>query len=398
MPDPVDRPGLTRRTFLHGGVGVTALALVAPTVLLTSCDIAFTSIYGPLLDPDANGWKLPAGFSSRVVATSGQVVEGTTYPWHGAPDGGAVFPQPDGGWVYVSNAEIAAPNGGAGMVRFASDGSIIDARSILTGTNRNCAGGPTPWSTWLSCEEVSRGAVWECDPLGVDAAVKHDPMGWFNHEAAVVDEARQCVYLTEDQPDSGLYRYTPTSWPDLAAGVLEVLTEDAGVLAWAAVPNPTPATTETSVRNQVALTKRFAGGEGAWALGGTLYFTTKYDNRIWAFDPVAMTVTVLYDDDTSTTPVLTGVDNLTGLEFTDLAGGPYEGTGDLYCAEDGGDMQVVLIEPGGRAGPIAQLPGVAGSELAGVAFSPSRDRLYVSSQRNPGQTFEISGPFRTVSV
>ena len=94
--------------------------------------------YGPLQPADANGLQLPAGFSSRVVATTGQVVAGTSYAWHTAPDGGATFATEDGGWIYVSNSESSP--GGAGMVRFDAGGQVVEARRILNGTTRNCAG------------------------------------------------------------------------------------------------------------------------------------------------------------------------------------------------------------------------------------------------------------------
>ena len=71
---------------------------------------------GDLQAPDANGIRLPVGFSSRVVARSGEVPAGGSvgYSWHAAPDGGAVFATADGGWVYVSNSELANGAGGVG--------------------------------------------------------------------------------------------------------------------------------------------------------------------------------------------------------------------------------------------------------------------------------------------
>ena len=103
---------MDRRSFLKigGAAGVGAVGLRFLGVALPSAHAA-DGPYGALQQPDANGIALPAGFSSRVVATSGAVVPGTSYTWHGAPDGGACFPSGGGGWVYVSNSErlSAAP-------------------------------------------------------------------------------------------------------------------------------------------------------------------------------------------------------------------------------------------------------------------------------------------------
>jgi len=91
---------------------------------------------------------------------------------------------------------------------------------------------------------------------------------------------------------------------------------------------------------------------------------------------------VIYDAATSPTPVLTGVDNIT-----------VDRNGDFFVAEDAGDMQIVLLS-GTSVEPVVQVTGVAGSEITGPTFDPSGDRLTFSSQRNPGTTYEISGPFR----
>jgi secreted PhoX family phosphatase len=329
---------------------------------------------------------LPPDFTSRVIATSGQTVGATGLGWHFAPDGGATFPTPDGGWIYVSNCEIDSGFGGASMVRFDSAGEIVDAKRILHGTRRNCAGGATPWGTWLSCEEVSRGAVFECDPFGVAPAVRHDAMGWFNHEAAAVDPGNQVIYLSEDQINGGLYRFVPDAYPDLSAGTLEVVVDESGVLTWVEVPNPNPTAAQTSTRSQVPNMRVFNGGEGLAWNSGKLHLTTKGDNRVWTYTPATNALAVIYDAATLDDPVLTGVDNVTVTP-----------RGDIYVAEDGGNMQICLLFGKDIKVPqdFLELTGVSGSEMAGPAFDPSGTRLYFSSQWNPGRTYEVTGPFRS---
>ncbi|GGX01156.1 alkaline phosphatase PhoX [Streptomyces chryseus] len=384
---------MERRSFLRGAVIGTSAAAFGGTLWRGAAHAApaqpGAGPYGALGSPDANGLRLPSGFSSRVIARSGQKVGSTAYTWHNAPDGGACYA--DGtGWIYVSNSEIN-PSGGAGAVRFSSTGAITGAYRILSSTRQNCAGGKTPWNTWLSCEEVDRGYVYETDPWGVKAAVRRDAMGRFKHEAAAADPVRRTVYLTEDTTDGCFYRFTPTTWGDLSAGRLEVLKMGSGTsgpVTWATVPDPSGASTAT--RNQVSGAKRFTGGEGCYYADDICWFTTKGDNRVWQYNAAAQTIELAYDDSlVNGTAPLTGVDNVTGTS-----------SGDLFVAEDGGNMEICVITPDDVVASFLRIDGQSGSEITGPAFSPDGKRLYFSSQRGTsgsssgGITYEVTGPFR----
>ncbi|MFJ8127541.1 PhoX family protein [Streptomyces hydrogenans] len=385
---------MERRSFLRGAVIGTSAAAFGGTLMAGAAYAApaqpGTGPYGALGPADANGIMLPAGFTSRVIARSGQTVPGTSYTWHNAPDGGACYA--DGtGWIYVSNSEIN-PSGGASAVRFGATGTITGAYRILSNTRQNCAGGKTPWNTWLSCEEVSLGYVYETDPYGVNAAVRRDAMGRFKHEAAAADPVRKVVYLTEDETDGCFYRFVPTTWGDLSSGTLQVLkasTATSGSFTWQNVPDPDGSPTTT--RTQVSGAKKFSGGEGCHYADDKVWFTTKGDNRLWQLNLTNSTYELAYDD--SLVPggaaPLTGVDNVTGAS-----------SGDLFIAEDGGNMEICLITPDDTVAPFLRITGQSGSEITGPAFSPDGTRLYFSSQRGTsgsssgGITYEVTGPFR----
>ncbi|HEX6115819.1 MAG TPA: alkaline phosphatase PhoX [Solirubrobacterales bacterium] len=409
---------LNRRRFLQAS-GLAAGALfLSPAHLKRAFASGPITVgdgpYGPLGAFDSNGIALPAGFSSREVARGASPVSGSTppYVWHNATDGQATFATlgsgggPDGGWILVANSEMPIPGaGGASAVEFAPGGGVERAYRILAGTLSNCAGGPTPWGTWLSCEEHDEGKVWECDPTGAKPALPKPALGVFAHEAACVDPVGKRLYLTEDEGDGCWYRFTPRSYPSLDDGLLECAVVDAvGHVTWAPVPDPAGGA-RNPTRGQVGAAAHFDGGEGTWFDNGIVYFTTKGDDRVRAYDTGSSMLEVLYDAAAlGPDAPLSGVDNIT-----------VSPAGDIYVCEDGRDHDICLItpefelarflklDPVKHAGPPEPSP-VKGNETVGVVFSPSGDRMYFGAQRSfgvggvpdlpAGVVYEISGPFR----
>jgi hypothetical protein len=377
---------------------------------------------GPLRDADANGVRTPEGFSTRVVAINGELPQPNgmsasgpqtggvgNRPWHILNDGGGVIERPEGGWIYVSNSEVPGVGnlsqlgpqfsvlgnlletfvpglGGVGVLVFDPDGTIVDSYSILTNTTFNCAGCITPWGTWLSCEEFSGGRVWECDPFASGEGEARPALGLFDHEAIAIDAKRRILYQTEDRSDGRFYRFVPdeADWPASAArpalqsGRLQAMVVGGdGVAAALNAPQPVtwkdiaePGEPQDQVRD--AETSIFDGGEGIWLFRDVVYFSTKNDERIWAYDSVAETIEVIYDLETATPPndILSGVDNLIVTP-----------QGDILVAEDGGDMQVVVILPSGELKPLLQIVGQDLSEIAGISFTPDGRRMYFTSDR-----------------
>jgi secreted PhoX family phosphatase len=221
--------------------------------------------YGPLL-PDPKGLlALPAGFSYRIVTHSGvtKLESGEFTPEK--HDGAATFEGTRGATLLVVNHELKGPrskwkhpvplaeglvydpaaSGGCTVVETHRDGRSAEWVGIA-GTSTNCAGGHTPWGTWLTCEENSdragengmakdHGHVFEVDPY--DRRANRDPrpikaLGRFDHEAVVIDPKRGHAYLTEDadEPNGLLFRWVPPHGFKHGRGQLGRLEDDAGVL------------------------------------------------------------------------------------------------------------------------------------------------------------------------
>ena len=416
---------MDRRQFLRNGlIGAAGVGMIS-TLDMTAVSAAEPGVgpYGSLegIQPDANGIILPEGFTSRIIATSGDLVPNTSHQWHIFPDGASTFPDGDGGWYYVCNSEVFnfmtdfEGHGGVSSIHFNKNAEIVDAFPILEGSHSNCAGGPTPWGTWLSCEEgffpPLWGKVWECDPTGQNAAIARDAMGYFAHEAVAVDPVDEKLYLTQDKSNGLLYRFTPDSYPDLSSGILEAMyVSDGEYVTWGRVDDPSGVSVPTEEQAPGAFIT--PGGEGIWYHNGWIWFATKTDNRIHAVDLRNQKYELIWDGIDPVTGEMNDRQPLTGVDNVTVE----EGSGDLFVAEDGGNMELVVISPEGEVAPFCRLADLAhdGSEMTGPCFNPNRDRLYFSSQRGPsnkqasevvpaytdgnhykaGATYEISGPFR----
>jgi len=263
---------LSRRHFLQrtaAGVvliGATDILLTVPNAGAGPRAVG----YGALVADPAGRLALPEGFSYRIVTEAGRTLLESGQPTPGKHDGTGAFKARAGGTVLVNNHEIGSlarattdgtvpvplvdglvydPGmaGGCTIVETDRDGARVDEYVGVAGTSTNCAGGITPWDTWLTCEEdgtragqngatKDHGYVFEVDPF--DRAANRDPkpikaLGRYAHEAAAVDPRTGDIYLTEDAagPNGLYYRWEAPDGFRGGKGALRALGDTDGVLA-----------------------------------------------------------------------------------------------------------------------------------------------------------------------
>ncbi|MCI3933683.1 alkaline phosphatase PhoX [Streptomyces sp. AN091965] len=454
------RPSATRRQVLArtGALGASIAFTGALSELFAGTATAAAqgrAGYGPLVPDPAGLLDLPEGFRYKVLSREGDPLrsgEGRVPSNH---DGMAAFRGRRGGVHLVRNhenrvgAKIGVPTvkgltydpaakGGCTALALDRDDDVLGERVAIAGTAVNCAGGPTPWGTWLTCEETEdkagtngytkdHGFIFEVDPVDPrrTGAVPLTAMGRFQHEAIAVDPWRGVVYETEDafqKPFGLFYRFLPDrpeggrgslraggrlqamrvpGLPDLSA-VQETGASFRGV-EWVDVPDPLAVS--TPIRNQDFGPKGITHAqklEGCYWGGRCVYFVSSFARsaegsagdhygQVWRYDPArrCLTLVIVFGPDTDV--------QLPGESPDNICLTP---SGGLMVCEDGGGAQYVYgVTRGGRVYAMARNAKNIGTpqdpewgEFAGVTFSPDHRTMYVNCY-TPGTTFAVTGPW-----
>lgn len=419
-----------------------------------------TEPFGPLQADPAEVFNLPKGFSYKIISTFGDTMDdGLKVPHR--PDGMATFPGPDGHTILIRNHEVNAAKGGTEsafgenfeladkfdpeefydpghdnpgqggtttVVYDTENQQVVREFLSLGGTIRNCAGGPTPWNSWLSCEEfVSKpddvyikkhGYVFEVPASAEIGRANPTPikaMGRFNHEAVAVDPKSNVVYLTEDDSESLLYRFIPdTPGQLLDGGALQALavrdrpsldtrnwesrTIDVGSsmgVEWIDLEEIDSPDDDLRYRGFDDGAARFARGEGMWYGNEAVYFACTNGGpeelgQIWKYTPSPSEATPGEENQPGKLELFVESMNSAIIENADnLTVAPW---GDLIVCEDTGEKQDLNgITPEGNVYKLGR-NAQSNSELAGATFSPDGSTLFMNIQHS-GITLAITGPW-----
>jgi secreted PhoX family phosphatase len=437
-----------RKFFALAGASAAGTVMMSPLQALyarkANGQSVFGKGYGPLI-PDPNGLlDLPRDFQYRALSRTGDVMSNNSLV-PGGHDGMGAFAGSNGTTILVRNHELSptsstkvsdrnAPvydplcKGGTTTLIIGKDRKLIRHFPSIQGTFRNCAGGVTPWGSWITSEEntstpeenpglVSKRHGYNFEvPANATGAVPPIPlkaMGRFNHEAVAVDPATGIVYETEDRGDGLFYRFIPQKPGNLkAGGILQALaikgrpsvntSNNSGItipvgqtleVEWVTIDDPDPvsdsAPTGTRFQGKAKGAATFTRGEGIWFGNNELYFICTDGGpfrlgQVWRYVPGQSA------QDGGTLTLFVESTDKAELENPDnIVVSPF---GDLFVCEDGDDDQFVVgITPAGELYQFAR-NAINDRELAGACFSPDGQTMFVNIQ-TPGITFAIWGPW-----
>lgn len=407
---------------------------------------------------------LPEGFTYKIISRAGEKMDdGFLLP--ARPDGMGAFAGEDGRVIVIRNHENSPGSGEEGP--FGKDNNlwssinpkklydaggsknpslggtstfiyneatgIIERQYLsLAGTNRNCAGGVTPWNSWLTCEEdVSKknetaeqdhGYVFEVPAtaeIGLADPVPIVAMGRFNHEAVAVDPKTSIVYQTEDAGDGLFYRYIPDVPGQLIkGGRLQVLAikdqksmdtrnwdeqkielNQQLAVEWIDIDNVMSPENDLRERGFEMGAARFARGEGIWFGEDELYFACTNGGpercgQVFRYKTSPHEGTVGEEQAPGTIDLFAESPDKTILNKCDnLTIAPW---GDVVLCEDNGKLNHIRgINQQGDIYTIG-INRSSRSEFAGLVFSPSGKTLFVNIQES-GETVAITGPWEKLS-
>ena len=339
--------------------------------------------------------QISVGLTVKRIAQTGSrvtYVDGvqSNISYHAMMDGAGMALLPDGGYAYISNSEVGNNGGGVYGLYFNKDGKITNYKALLTGTSRNCAGGISPWDTWISCEEVKGGQCWQVEP-NMDSPNHDSPkvtlLGGTSggrYESVAVDNTNQdkpIFFVTEDSSDGELRRFEAdgNGWNALHVGgqttYLQFL--DGGRFQW----------TSSLSAGENSASSYYPKTEGITYHNNTLYFVSKVLKRLFILDLKDMTYT---SEQTGSSHVGMGDFNSQPDQIipNDMDKRKY-----IYFTEDGGNRPGIHVRDreGRYYTMVRAVPDgrYSGDETVGIAFSPDRKRFHFGFQ-DAGVLMEVT--------